>query len=93
MKKEKTRMIGLKLDSRTIDRMEEIMGKLHIRSYSEVLRHCLFNEITIDGYYLYAHSNICSLDLPDFEKYKNLKSEGTSRYYKDSYFFKKSDKN
>lgn len=75
MKKEKTKMIGLKLDFRTIQRMEEIMGKLHIRSYSEVLRHCLFNEISIDGYYLYAHSNSCSFNFPDDEKYKNLKSD------------------
>lgn len=93
MEKLKTKMIGLKLDIRTVERMEEIMGRLHIRSYNEVLRHCLFNEITIDGYYMYVYSNACSLNLPDFEKYRNLKSDNKNRSaYKDEYRYRKLDK-
>lgn len=54
MKKNRTKLIGLKLDVEAIRKIELIMETLNIRSYNEVIRTCINNNITIESYYQYA---------------------------------------
>lgn len=51
MKKSKLKMIGLKLDHDTMEIIEGIMLIKKIRTYTEVIKYCLFNRITINEYY------------------------------------------
>lgn len=44
-------MIGLKLDPETMEMIKTIMKNRFIRTYTEVIKYCLFNRITIIEYY------------------------------------------
>ena len=51
MKKSNLKMIGLKLDPETMEMIKTIMKNRFIRTYTEVIKYCLFNRITIIEYY------------------------------------------
>lgn len=51
MKKLKVKLIGLKLDLSTVEQIEFIMRSLKIRSYTQVIKHCLFSDVSLNQYY------------------------------------------
>jgi len=57
MKKSNLKMIGLKLDSETMKMIESIMESKKIRTYTEVIKYCLFNRVTVIEYYNEAIKN------------------------------------
>ncbi len=54
MKKLKVKLIGLKLDLKTVEQIELIMERLKIRSYTQVIKYCLFSEVSLNQYYQYS---------------------------------------
>ena len=51
MVKEKTKMIGVYFDQTTIEKLKFIQSTYHIRTYSEVIRFLVENNLSIDKYY------------------------------------------
>jgi len=54
MKKLKVKLIGLKLDLSTVEQIEFIMRTLKIRTYTEVIKHCMFSDVSLNQYYQYS---------------------------------------
>ena len=54
MKKLKVKLIGLKLDLKIVEQIELIMERLKIRSYTQVIKYCLFSEVSLNQYYQYS---------------------------------------
>lgn len=54
MKKLKVKLIGLKLDLSTVEQIEFIMRTLKIRTYTEVIKHCMFSDVSLNQYHQYS---------------------------------------
>lgn len=71
MEKKECKLIGLKLDLKTVEMIEYVMNTLSIRTYTQVLKYCLYNSITIKEYYNYAISS----ENINIEENKTVKSK------------------